>query len=52
MSAARMTTPGPSLLPAPAGAKKDEKIEGEDEFKDVYKDLVKIVEKESRNVRV
>lgn len=35
-----------------SGAKKDEKIEGEEEFKDVYKDLVKLVEKESRNVRV
>jgi H/ACA ribonucleoprotein complex subunit 2 len=35
-----------------AGAKKAEKIEGEEEFADVYKDLVKVVEKESRNVRV
>jgi len=26
--------------------------EGEEEFKEVYKDLVKLVEKESRNVRV
>lgn len=34
------------------GAKKSEKIEGEDEFGEVYKDLVKLVEKESRNVRV
>lgn len=34
------------------GAKKAEKIEGEEEFAEVYKDLVKIVEKESRNVRV
>ncbi|KAI9742178.1 MAG: snoRNA-binding protein [Claussenomyces sp. TS43310] len=34
------------------GAKKGEKIEGEDEFGAVYKDLVKVVEKESRNVRV
>jgi H/ACA ribonucleoprotein complex subunit 2 len=37
---------------ARAGAKKAEKIEGEEEFADVYKDLVKVVEKESRNVRV
>lgn len=35
-----------------ASGKKDEKIDGEEEFKDVYKDLVKIVEKEGRNVRV
>ncbi|KFY11184.1 hypothetical protein V492_04606 [Pseudogymnoascus sp. VKM F-4246] len=34
------------------GAKKEEKIDGEDEFADVYKDLVKLVEKESRSVRV
>ncbi|OBT55144.1 hypothetical protein VE04_04580 [Pseudogymnoascus sp. 24MN13] len=34
------------------GAKKEEKIDGEDEFAEVYKDLVKLVEKESRNVRV
>ena len=34
------------------GAKKEEKIEGEEDFKEVYKDLVKLVEKESRNVRV
>ncbi|RDW62665.1 H ribonucleoprotein complex subunit 2 [Coleophoma crateriformis] len=34
------------------GAKKAEKIEGDEEFGDVYKDLVKVVEKESRNVRV
>lgn len=31
--------------------KKEEEIEGDDEFKAVYKDLVKLVEKESRNVR-
>lgn len=37
---------------ARAGSKKGEKIEGEEEFADVYKDLVKVVEKESRNVRV
>ncbi|KAJ8062646.1 hypothetical protein OCU04_009168 [Sclerotinia nivalis] len=37
---------------ARSGAKKAEKIEGEEEFKDVYKDLVKVVEKEGRNVRV
>lgn len=37
---------------ARSGAKKDETIEGEEDFKDVYKELVKIVEKESRNVRV
>lgn len=35
-----------------AGAKKAEKIEGEEEFAEVYKDLIKVVEKESRNVRV
>lgn len=34
------------------GAKKDEKIEGDEEFAEVYRDLVKVVEKESRNVRV
>jgi H/ACA ribonucleoprotein complex subunit 2 len=34
------------------GAKKEEKIEGDEDFKEVYKDLVKLVEKESRNVRV
>jgi H/ACA ribonucleoprotein complex subunit 2 len=37
---------------ARTGSKKAEKIEGEEEFADVYKDLVKVVEKESRNVRV
>ena len=37
---------------ARAGAKKAEKIEGEEEFADIYKDLVKVVEKESRTVRV
>jgi H/ACA ribonucleoprotein complex subunit 2 len=37
---------------ARAGNKKAEKIEGEEEFAEVYKDLVKIVVKESRNVRV
>jgi H/ACA ribonucleoprotein complex subunit 2 len=34
------------------GGEKEEKIEGEDEFADVYKDLVKLVEKEARSVRV
>ncbi|KAK0100883.1 snoRNA-binding protein [Cadophora gregata] len=34
------------------GAKKAEKIEGDEEFGEVYKDLVKVVEKESRTVRV
>ncbi|PBP21655.1 H/ACA ribonucleoprotein complex subunit 2 [Diplocarpon rosae] len=34
------------------GAKKAEKIEGDEEFAGVYKELVKVVEKESRNVRV
>ncbi len=34
------------------GANKEEKIEGDEDFKAVYKDLVKLVEKESRNVRV
>ena len=37
---------------ARVGAKKAERIEGDEEFGEVYKDLVKIVEKESRNVRV
>jgi H/ACA ribonucleoprotein complex subunit 2 len=37
---------------ARVGAKKTEKIEGEEEFGEVYKDLVKVVEKEARNVRV
>jgi len=37
---------------ARVGAKKAEKIEGEEEFADVYKDLVKVVEKETRSVRV
>jgi H/ACA ribonucleoprotein complex subunit 2 len=37
---------------ARVGAKKGEKIEDEEDFADVYKDLVKVVEKESRNVRV
>ncbi|CZR52717.1 related to high mobility group-like protein NHP2 [Phialocephala subalpina] len=35
-----------------SGNKKGEKIEGEEEFADVYKELVKVVEKESRTVRV
>lgn len=34
------------------GAKKAEKIEGDDEFAEVYKELVKVVEKEARTVRV
>lgn len=37
---------------ARVGAKKAEKIEGDEEFAEVYQDLVKVVEKESRNVRV
>ena len=37
---------------ARVGTKKAEKIEGDDEFGDVYKDLLKVVEKEARNVRV
>jgi H/ACA ribonucleoprotein complex subunit 2 len=37
---------------ARTGTKKDEKVEGEEEFEEVYSDLVKLVEKESRNVRV
>lgn len=37
---------------ARAGTKKGEKIEGEEEFVEVYKDLVKLVVKEGRNVRV
>lgn len=39
------------VAPARVGAKKAEKIEGDEEFEEVYKDLVKLVEKESRNVR-
>lgn len=35
-----------------SGGKKDEKIEGEEEYKEAFKELVKIVEKESRKVRV
>jgi H/ACA ribonucleoprotein complex subunit 2 len=34
------------------GSKKAEKIEGDEEFAEVYKDLLKVVEKEARNVRV
>lgn len=34
------------------GSKKAEKIEGDEEFAEVYKDLVKVVEKEQRTVRV
>lgn len=34
------------------GSKKAEKIEGDEEFAEVYKDLIKVVEKESRNVRI
>lgn len=37
---------------ARTGTKEDEKVEGEEEFEEVYNDLVKLVEKESRNVRV
>lgn len=37
---------------ARTGAKKAEKIEGDEEFADVYKELVKVVEKEARNIRV
>jgi H/ACA ribonucleoprotein complex subunit 2 len=37
---------------ARVGTKKAETIEGDEEFAEVYKDLVKVVEKESRNVRV
>ncbi|KAH8590333.1 50S ribosomal protein L30e-like protein [Bisporella sp. PMI_857] len=33
------------------GAKKSEKIEGDDEFGEVYKDLLKVVKKEGENVR-
>lgn len=35
-----------------SGKGKTEKIEGEEEFAAVYKDLVKLVEKESKTVRV
>jgi len=34
------------------GNKKDEKIEGEDEYKEVYQDLLKVVEKEGRKIRI
>ncbi|KAH7407412.1 50S ribosomal protein L30e-like protein [Cadophora sp. MPI-SDFR-AT-0126] len=34
------------------GAKKAEKIEGDEEFGEVYKELVNVVEKEARSVRV
>lgn len=34
------------------GSKKAEKIEGDEEFAEVYKELLKAVEKEGRNVRV
>lgn len=34
------------------GTKKIEKIDGDEEFKDVYKQLVTLVEKESRNVKI
>jgi H/ACA ribonucleoprotein complex subunit 2 len=34
------------------GSKKNEKVEVEEEFKETYADLVKVVEKEARNVRV
>jgi H/ACA ribonucleoprotein complex subunit 2 len=34
------------------GGKKAEKIEGEEDFADVYKELVKVVEKETKTVRV
>lgn len=37
---------------ARVGAKKAEKIEGDEEFGEVYKDLIKVVEKEGRSVRV
>ena len=33
------------------GSKKSEKIEGDEEFGEVYKDLLKIVKKEAENVR-
>lgn len=37
---------------ARTGAKKAEALEGDEEFKEVYKELVKVVEKEAKNVRV
>ncbi len=37
---------------ARVGAKKGEKIEGDEEFEDVYMELVKVVQKETRNDRV
>jgi len=37
---------------ARVGAKKAEQIEGEEDFAEVYKELLKVVERESRNVRV
>jgi len=40
------------VMESRVGARKAEKIEGDEEFAEVYKDLVKVVEKESRNVRI
>lgn len=40
------------VSPERTGSKKAEKIEGDEEFAEIYKDLLKVVEKESRNVRV
>jgi H/ACA ribonucleoprotein complex subunit 2 len=35
-----------------SGSKKNEKVEGEDEFQESFKELVKVVEKEARSVKV
>ena len=42
------------VSPERGGKKKagEEPLEGEEEYKDVYKDLVKIVEKEGRSVKI
>lgn len=35
-----------------SGSKKNEKIEGEEDWAETYKDLVKLVQKESRSVKI
>lgn len=35
-----------------SGSKKNEKVEGEEEFQESFKELVKVVEKEARSVKV
>jgi H/ACA ribonucleoprotein complex subunit 2 len=34
------------------GAKKDEKVEGEEDFAEVFTDLVKLVQKEQRHIKI